>query len=90
MRKPEASCPKCGEPINDEAALIAKKGGFDDTPPPTPVDELDELENIETELELEEGDDDFIENTDDLVGNDESDMSEIMEHIDDGVTDQNL
>ncbi|SCA56120.1 conserved hypothetical protein [Candidatus Terasakiella magnetica] len=92
MRNADASCPKCNEPINDEAALMAKKGDVDDTAPPKKEagNILDEFEDVETDLEASEGEDDFIEDTEDLVGSDETDMSEIMEHIDEGVVDQNL
>lgn len=89
MRDPRTCCPKCKTPINDEAALIAKKGGLDDKPLPVKHDIIEELDVIKTADDIEEGEDDLIEDTDDLVGNDEADMSEIMEHIDEGITDKN-
>ncbi|WP_135074987.1 FYDLN acid domain-containing protein [Terasakiella sp. SH-1] len=92
MRKPDATCPKCNAPVNDEAALLAKTSDYDSTPPPKEEnkDILAEFEDVETDLEPREGEDDFIEDADDLVGSDEMDMSEVMEHIDEGVADQNL
>jgi len=95
MRNPEAACPKCNTPINDEAVLMIKKGAFDATDVPAreaKKDDPDDLEDIviEDDLDLDDEDDDFIEDTSDLVGNDENDMSEIMEHIDEDTVDQNL
>ncbi|WP_417821864.1 FYDLN acid domain-containing protein [Terasakiella sp.] len=96
MRKPDAACPKCSTPINDKAALMAKKGAVEKAPPPkikrNDHDDLDDFDDVndDDDLALSDDDDDFIEDTDDLVGNDESDMSEIMEHIDEDTIDENI
>ena len=90
MRKPDACCPKCNTPINDKATLMAKTADFDETPVKKEHDPLGDFEDVDTTLMGEDGEEDFIEDADDLVGNDETDMSEIMEHVDDGVVDQNL
>jgi len=97
MRNPEAACPKCDTPINDEAALMIKKGALAETDAPPPqeskkndLDDFDIIDMDDTDLDLDDEDDDFIEDTNDLVGNDENDMSEIMEHIDEDTVDQNL
>lgn len=92
MRKPKSFCPKCESPANDEAALNARINQEALVVIPKKADELEELRKLEersTGLEQADTPDDVIEDTDDLVGDDQSDMSEVMEHIDDGVQDQN-
>ncbi|NVK19190.1 MAG: FYDLN acid domain-containing protein [Methylocystaceae bacterium] len=96
MRKPEACCPKCQTPVNDEATLLAKtKQAIQDVPPPKkekddPLDDFDDFDDMDDDMALDDDEDDFIEDADDLVGDDDSDMSEIMEHMDESVVDQNL
>ncbi|MDV7339935.1 FYDLN acid domain-containing protein [Terasakiella sp. A23] len=93
MRKPDASCPKCGTPVNDEATLAAKTAEVDDPPPAAELeadDLLEEFDDVDGDLSVSEDDDDFMEDADDLVGSDETDMSEIFEHVDEPVVDQNL
>jgi len=91
MRKPEASCPKCETPVNDEAILLAKIRSTDETEKiiPVEVDPLDNIETLDNSLTGDETPDDLIEDTEDLVGTDETDMSEVFEHIDDGTQDKN-
>jgi len=93
MRQPEASCPKCATPANDEAALLAKISVIKSEAVPAVVDLVDPLDDIEVigdkGLAGDDTPDDFIEDTDDLVGTDESDMSEVLEHIDLGTQDVN-
>jgi len=94
MRKPDACCPKCETPVNDEATLLAKTAlAANDAPPPKDEDDddlLNDFDDIDDDLTLDDDDDDFLEDADDLVGDDDSDMSEIMEHMDESVVDQNL
>jgi len=93
MRKPNACCPKCATPVNDEATLLAKTAEVDDPPPkiePEADDLLEAFDDVDDDIDTTEDEDDFLEDADDLVGTDETDMSEILEHVDDGVVDQNL
>ncbi len=91
MRNPEAACPKCHAPVAERSALVTQKGNGESVAKPArKKDILDDFDDLDDDLELEDAEDDFIEDTSELVGSDESDMSEIMEHIDDGVADQNL
>ena len=47
----------------------------------------DEVDDLEAELEDDQGDDDLMEDTSDM-GEDNDDMSEVLEHVDDGVADK--
>jgi hypothetical protein len=88
MRKPDACCPKCQTPMDDEAALLAKTAEVDDVPE---VDEEDDvmlaLEEIDEDVDMDD-DDDFMEDADDLGGDD--DMSEIMDHMEEEREEANL
>lgn len=91
MRNPQACCPKCQSPINDKAALMAKVA-FEYEPPPKPKskDILDDLDDFEDDFDTQTDLEDFIEDTEELVGSDETDMSEFIEQIEETRTDQNL
>lgn len=94
MRKPDAACPKCATPVNDEATLLAKTREYDTTPPKKAskdvMDDLDDFDDLDDDIDLDDDEDDFLEDADDLGGPDDTDMSEIMEHIDEDVADPNL
>lgn len=94
MRKPDANCPKCGTPVNDEATLLAKTSQYDKKPakkePKDIMDDLDDFDDLDDDIALDDDDDDFLEDADDLGGPDDTDMSEIMEHMEEDATDRNL
>jgi hypothetical protein len=93
MRKPEACCPKCATPANDRAALLAQISKIKPKAKPVIVDDIEDLDDIEVldddDLDDDDVPDTFIEDTDDLVGSDESDMSEVFENIDHDSRDMN-
>lgn len=90
MRKPEPTCPKCGTPAGQHQ-LSPMAPSEEDTPPPAAAKPKDPLDDLDLDLDqpLEGDDDDYIEDTSDL-GDDENDMSEVIEHMDEGVVDSNL
>lgn len=88
MRKPEPSCPKCGTPAGQDKTPLAAPP--EDTPPQQKK-EADPLDDFDLEVTppLDDENNDFLEDTSDL-GDDENDMSEVIEHMDEGVVDSNL
>lgn len=81
MQKPDAACPKCQTPANDLAALMTKKGKPDAPKPSKKVSLQEELDDLETDFDDTAFEDDLLEDSDELVGDDENDMAEVMEHI---------
>ena len=100
LKKKNIECPQCGAafslppPVKPKRpARLEKKPDPEDTSPiEVPEDNVDPAAKAEDEAgdgaEVYEKDDKFIEDASDLGENDD-DMSEVKEHIDDGVEDKN-
>ena len=94
MRKPEPVCPKCSTPFSEKKKTrhVEKKVAAPEVVRKDHIDEddmLDQLDDLDEDIDLDEDDDSFLEDTDDL-GDDEGDMSEIMEHMDENDLDDNI
>jgi len=91
MRKPNPTCPKCEtaaspHPVIAPELLIVDEATIQkNMPKKDPLDDFD----MPVDEPLDPNSNAVMEDTRDLVGDDDNDMSEVREHIDEGVVDKN-